>query len=484
MAEENNNQNQSNSAEEEDLKAMRKGIIARILVFIRRILTIDEVIDVENTTAGIKRDIDFRGPNVWILIFSILIASIGLNVNSTAVVIGAMLISPLMGPILGVGLSVGTNDTETLNRSLRSFLTMVIISLLTSTFYFLVSPLDDAVPELLARTRPTLLDVFVAFFGGAAGIVAGARKEKTNVIPGVAIATALMPPLCTAGYGLASGELYYFFGALYLFLINSIFISIATFLGVRYLKFPLVEFVDPVREKRAKRYIIGLVMLIVLPSAWIFWQVVQESIWYREANTFIEEEIHYEENVISNKVLTYGDSTQTIMIFMDGGKTIPDEVINAWQADLIAKGMKRTTLKIIQSGADMEEYSRMMERYKSETFKELYQYNQEALANKDKQIEFLEQELFKMYQDTIPFRNIVREMQVQYEGLSKIAYARSYESNFEKIDTINLFLVEWSTPISNDEIRAVEAKMQKWLKVRLNLDSVRVQAYESQFISP
>ncbi|WP_346860462.1 DUF389 domain-containing protein [uncultured Draconibacterium sp.] len=225
-----------------DHNANSRYLIVAIRRFLRSVLSINDGTDIPATIEGIKRDIGFRGPTAWILIFSIFIASIGLNINSTAVIIGAMLISPLMGPILGIGLSIGTNDFETLVRSLKNLGIAVSIALFTSTLYFIITPLTIEQSELLARTKPTILDVMVALFGGFAGILAGSRKEKTNVIPGVAIATALMPPLCTAGYGLATLKLSYFFGAFYLFFINSVFISLATFLVVRYLKFPWFPF--------------------------------------------------------------------------------------------------------------------------------------------------------------------------------------------------------------------------------------------------
>lgn len=221
--------------------------------FLTHILNIKDGADIPGTIEGIKKDIDFTGHKAWILILSILIASIGLNVNSTAVIIGAMLISPLMGPILGAGLAVGVNDPETFSRSIRNLATAVGISLVTSTLFFLISPFDTADSELLARTKPTLFDILIAFFGGAAGIIAGSRSEKSNVVPGVAIATALMPPLCTAGFGLANGDWRFFAGAFYLFLLNSIFIWLATYLVVRFINFPKVKFIDPAREKRYKQ---------------------------------------------------------------------------------------------------------------------------------------------------------------------------------------------------------------------------------------
>jgi uncharacterized hydrophobic protein (TIGR00271 family) len=220
--------------------------------FLHKLASIEEGTDEKGSIEGIRRDVEFKGVNVWILVASIFIASIGLNTNATAVIIGAMLISPLMGPIIGTGLAVGIMDFALLKKSLRNFATTVAISILTSTLYFAISPLSEVQSELLARTTPTIFDVGIAFFGGLAGIVAGSRREKSNVVPGVAIATALMPPLCTAGFGLATGNLSFFFGAMYLFFINSVFISFATIIIVRYLKFQRVGFVDARTETRAR----------------------------------------------------------------------------------------------------------------------------------------------------------------------------------------------------------------------------------------
>ena len=197
------------------------------------------------TIEYIRKNVEFKGPNLWILIFAIFIASIGLNVNSTAVIIGAMLISPLMGPILGIGTGAAINDLDLLKKAFNNLAIATLFGVATSTIYFSISPLSDAQSELLARTNPTIWDVLIAFFGGLAGIVAGSRKEKSNAVPGVAIATALMPPLCTAGYGLATGNLYYFLGAFYLYFINGVFISVATYLIVRLLRYPCLLYTSP-----------------------------------------------------------------------------------------------------------------------------------------------------------------------------------------------------------------------------------------------
>lgn len=218
--------------------------------FLKRLFNLDpDKIDPSAVVTAISNGIYFRGSNLWILIFAILMASLGLNVNSTAVIIGAMLISPLMGPIMGVGLGLGINNLKLLKDSGKNYLVAIVIGIITSTLYFTLSPVYGTQSELLARTTPTVYDVLIAFFGGLAGIIATSSKEKGNVIPGVAIATALMPPLCTAGYGLAIGNLYYFIGAFYLLFINSVFICLATYIIVRFLRFPLVVLPDPKKQK-------------------------------------------------------------------------------------------------------------------------------------------------------------------------------------------------------------------------------------------
>ncbi|MDD6009259.1 MAG: DUF389 domain-containing protein, partial [Prevotellaceae bacterium] len=219
-----------------------------------------DIEDEQQTIAQISNGVSFRGTNLWVLIFAIFIASLGLNVNSTAVIIGAMLISPLMGPIIGMGLAIGINDIELLRRAGKNFSVATAVSVLTATVYFLLTPLSEAQSELLARTSPTIYDVLIATFGGAAGILAQGTKIKGNVIPGVAIATALMPPLCTAGYGLATGNLLYFFGAFYLFFINTVFISLSTYIGVRLMKFHRKQFLSEETGKKAQRIIIAIVL--------------------------------------------------------------------------------------------------------------------------------------------------------------------------------------------------------------------------------
>ena len=247
-------------------------------------------IDTEDAAQRIKSGIWFRGPNVWILAFSIVIASAGLNVNSTAVIIGAMLISPLMGPIIGLGLALGTNDLELLKLAAKNLLVMVVISLVASTLFFLLSPLELINPtELAARTRPTIYDVLIALFGGLAGILENSRKERGTVIAGVAIATALMPPLCTAGYGLSCLHFKFFFGAMYLFVINTVFITLATYVMVKYLRFKAVSGLDPAVAKKRRNTISALIAIVVIPSIISAIGMIQDNNFERNVEAFVQE---------------------------------------------------------------------------------------------------------------------------------------------------------------------------------------------------
>lgn len=264
----------------------------RISKFLQKIAGVRNDIDTADATARIKSGIWFRGSNVWILAFAIIVASVGLNVNSTAVIIGAMLISPVMGPILGIGLSLGTGDLDLMKLAVKNLLIMVVISLLASCAYFIVSPLDLADPtELQARTSPTIYDVLIAFFGGAAGILENSRKERGTVISGVAIATALMPPLCTAGFGLANLNMRFFFGAMYLFIINTVFIATATYIGTKLLHYPVKQTEGRVnlRQQRTRRIISGIFIVILVPSIISAFGLIRENRFLRNVREFVAE---------------------------------------------------------------------------------------------------------------------------------------------------------------------------------------------------
>ncbi len=261
----------------------------RFSKFFASVVNMRDHIDIPAATASIRGSVAFRGPNVFILACAIVIASVGLNLNSIPVIIGAMLISPLMGPILGFGLGLGTNDTALVKDALKNFAVMVVISIIASSLFYVLSPLQlEQQTELLARTNPTLYDVFIALFGGFAGILENSRKDKGGtVIPGVAIATALMPPLCTVGYGIAHLAPRFIFGALYLFIINTVFITLATFVTVKYLHFPSVYGADDVMRRRSARWITVILVLLLVPSVLTAIQMIRDNNFARSAQQLV-----------------------------------------------------------------------------------------------------------------------------------------------------------------------------------------------------
>ncbi len=270
--------------------ALYKALI-KIRTIIYHFIQLDlkiEVEDFEKIHAEIESNSIFKGTNLWILVFAVVIASVGLNINSTAVIIGAMLISPLMGPINGIGYSLAVYDMQLFKRAIKNFSFAVLTSLIASTVYFIISPVSTAHSEILARTSPTIYDVLIAFFGGLAGIVAISSKSKGNVIPGVAIATALMPPLCTAGYGLASGQLIYFFGSFYLFTINTVFIALSSVIISKALKFPIRDLIDPIRKKRVNHYIYSIIIITLLPSIYFGYVLVLKERFSENATKYIK----------------------------------------------------------------------------------------------------------------------------------------------------------------------------------------------------
>jgi len=427
----------------------------------------DANINHEEVRTNILKDIPFKGYNVWILICSIVICSVGLNINSTAVVIGAMLISPLMGPILGLGLSIGTNDLDNLKSSIKNFLIALAVSLLTSTIFFLITPLHDAQSELLARTQPTFLDALIAIFGGLAGIIAVSRKDASNVFPGVAIATALMPPICTAGYGIANGNMHFFLGALYLFLLNSVFISIATLVIVRYLHFPFISFVDKQMEKKVKRYIIIASAIIVIPSAYLFFEVTQESIFYARADKFSKETFIYKGSEVINHKFIYDKEGSTIEIFMIG-KHIPDEVIWAWKQELKNTDLNNTVLKIIQNKDNSDELAGSIgAKVKSGIIEELYQKSYIDLQAKNTEIDSLKKEIKALKGKSFDWDQLKKEIFIQYPQLDNLSFGKSINVSPNKIDTIPTMITLWK-----GEDKSIQLK--NWLEVRLGENNIKI----------
>jgi uncharacterized hydrophobic protein (TIGR00271 family) len=290
----------------------------RFTRYLRRIVYLEDDIDRAKAAAAIKKNIAFRGPNVIILACAIIIASVGLNVNSIPVIIGAMLISPVMGPTIGFGLGLGTNDTELLKNSAKNFFVMVAISIVVASLYFLISPLRLSNPtELLARTRPTIYDVLIALFGGTAGMLEHTRKERGNVLSGVAIATALMPPLCTVGYGIATLKVNYIFGAFYLFLINSFFIAIATFAVAKFLGFESVA-TDEFHRRRNPRIVALLLLVMTVPSIISAVGTIRDNNFAISAERFVENNKTIGSSYIFDHRVNLNGRTQTLDIYLAG----------------------------------------------------------------------------------------------------------------------------------------------------------------------
>jgi uncharacterized hydrophobic protein (TIGR00271 family) len=445
-----------------------EGRILRMLAegrrFVRETMDLQWEAHIESTMEIIRKDMIFRGHVVWVLVCSIFIASIGLNVNSTAVIIGAMLISPLMGPILATGLAVGTNDMDLLRRALKNFLIMVVVALITSTVYFLLTPISDHQSELLARTRPTLLDAGVAIFGGIAGIIGVSRRNRGNVVPGVAIATALMPPLCTAGYGLATLQLNFLFGAIYLFTLNAIFIALATVVIVRLLKFPLVKEVNPVRERQVKTYMAVSIVLLLAPSVWVLYEVTQEAIFRREVERFIRGNFPLDGTEVLERRITYTDAERRLDLYLVG-QPLAEGARAVLEKQMIAQGLRNTQLVIHQAGAASIDLQAM----RSGIIEDLFERNEQQLAEKEERIRQLEKQL-----DPIPMDALAREMAVVFPGIRRFSYANAVVWSEGRLDTIPTAFVAWTADFNEETVARREGVLRDWLKERLGKPGIRV----------
>jgi len=438
--------------------------------FVQTLANLSNDTDIEATVNSIEKGVEFKGANVWILFFAIIIASVGLNVNSTAVIIGAMLISPLMGPINGVGLAVGINDSTLLKHSLKNLIVMVLISLTASTAYFFISPLNDAQSELLARTSPTIYDVFIAVFGGFAGIVASSRKEgKITIISGVAIATALMPPLCTAGFGLATGQYRFFLGAFYLFFINSFFIALATFVMVRYMHFPMKQYIEASRQKMVKRSITAFSIIVIVPSVFVAWNMIAETRFDSKAIHYVQDiqkEVIFDEIEIISVQRNYSRKEKEIALSLVG-KTLEQNQIDHLQKKLHDYGLADTKLSVKQTGGTLDV------NMQANVLSRLLDRKDEQLRSKDETIMELNSELEKIKLSGIDNLQIAREIAAGYPNVKRFSVSNLAvytDVTTGKTDTIPTLLIEWTNP--NDTVNA--SKLIDWLKVRLSMETLKV----------
>ena len=431
-----------------------------IVSYLRDTANITEQVDVATAAANIRNNIYFRGPNVWILAFSIIIASVGLNVNSTAVIIGAMLISPVMGPIIGMGLGLGVNDTKLLGDSFRNLLIMVIISLIASSLFFLLSPLNLANPtELAARTSPSIYDVLIALFGGFAGILEHARKEKGTVMSGVAIATALMPPLCTAGFGLAKANWHFFFGAMYLFTINAIFIMFATYLACKYLHFQQKSFADERSAKRTRTMITAVVLLVTIPSIWSAFIMIRNNNFSTNAQNFINENRMYARAYIYDYKIQNGNK-RNVTLYLSGEALSDQERLDL--VELAGNyGIKANELKIKENAYASEdsESKKLVEG--------IYERMDRQLEVKENEILALQATVDSLNGRRIPYEQITAETIAQYPQVTGLHLSRgaTVEADSTRVDGI-LAIVYCDGNLSPEN----KVRLENWLRVRLGGD--------------
>ncbi len=421
----------------------------------------DEVIDTD-----LRAGVEMRGTNLWVLIFAIFIASIGLNVNSTAVIIGAMLISPLMGPILGIGYGVGVLDTALIRKALKNLGIAAGISLATSTLYFLISPLDTATSELLARTSPTIWDVLIALFGGFAGIIGVTRREKSNIIPGVAIATALMPPLCTAGFGIAHGNLAYLGGAAFLFAINCVFIAFSAGVVTRGFHVQKTTFVDQQMARRVQRYINAIVIATLVPSGYLAYQLVQEEFFKARAQAFIAQE--FENNQWHVTQSTVVPEQRKIEITLIG-----DYVSSAKLAEISSRlggnGLSGAQIQLHQVKDNQIDISSL----KSSLLGDLYSQSQQTIAEKDKRIDELQTMVNAQQSRARQLAPIAAELQVLFPQLSNILVSHATPNTQDTPTHPPTTLVvnaQSAQPLS----AADQLKLQQWLKLKQAGAAVKV----------
>jgi len=479
--EEHINKDKAVEQSKQELQNEAKGLFLSIKKFLIELLDFRDDTDHEATVQAIKTDIPFKGATAWILIFAVFIASIGLNANSTAVVIGAMLISPLMGPILGIGMSIAINDIDTLRKSLLNLATMIVLSLITAFLFFYIFPLSEDNSELLGRVRPDIRDVLIAFFGGLALMVARTKKGTVaSVIFGVAIATALMPPLCTAGYGLAIGNFSYFFGAMYLFTINTIFIALATFLVLKLLRFHMLKYVNSAKRKRIAQLASVLAIVVMIPAVFTFVTVYKESQMNNQISAFIKNEvksnpsyslIEYDKNLEKKTLelnffneMTEGEQNSLRIRLKDTDYTaLKDFTINIKGSD--TKSYQLITTAYQDARKELEDSKKIIEGLRNEvedlksTISVLNQnIEQKAALNNEK---------------AIAFSRVAKEAKIRYLNIEKISFSKVLSSSdFIKIDTIPLVIVKWNATIKDSVIKLKELELRKWMQSEMKLDTL------------
>ena len=414
----------------------------------------------------VTNGINFQGSNLWILIFAVFIASLGLNVNSTAVIIGAMLISPLMGPIIGMGLALGIADLDLFKQSIKNYLVSTFISVITATIYFTLSPITDAQSELLARTSPTLYDVLIALFGGAAGFLAMSTKGRNNVVPGVAIATALMPPLCTAGYGLAVQNSSYFFGAFYLYFINTVFIAFTTCVGVRFLHFHRKQFINREQMRRVNLYIVTIIIITIIPASYMTWNIIKQSVFENNIENFVTKELNYSgTNILSHQ---YDLKTKTLHVVAVGNPISTDSIAKAQKA-MTNYQLDGYALKVIQ-GSNSDSLLLLQHKNKGQLMvgeKNTAEW-QELVYNND----VLKKELTSYTRYPVLANDMREELKVVCPSAKSIMLSKASESFVDSasIKSHIVAIVKTNKTLAKDNRK----QLYDWLKVKVKSDSLEL----------
>jgi uncharacterized hydrophobic protein (TIGR00271 family) len=478
--EEENVQDKAVEKSKEAVKKDAKGLWASTRQFINELLDFRHDTDRDATINAIKGDIPFKGATAWILICSIFVASVGLNANSTAVVIGAMLISPLMGPILGIGMSIAINDVDTLRKSLINFAVMVVLSVLTAYLFFKFFPLRADTSELLGRTKPDIRDVLIAFFGGLALIIARTKKGTiASVIFGVAIATALMPPLCTVGYGLAKAGpegFRYAIGAMYLFTINTIFIGLATFLVLKILRFPMLKYANSKKRSRISRIATLLAIAVMVPAVWTFWNVYKESRFDNQITKFIESEIKPNEALqLMNYDKNFIEQTISLNFFNEISEATKQDLLNELSNNPEYPNLRQVSLKI--KGSDTKSYELISNAYQDA--RDELKESKNVISGLQREIEGLKQEVTQLNQqiesksDAVPFSSLARDAKVRFNELQYFSYAKTLESSdFIKVDTVIVAGVKWNPTLNDSLVQVKEKQLGDWLKQELKSDNI------------
>jgi len=422
----------------------------------------------EEVNSNIQKGIMIRGTNLWVLIFAIFIASLGLNTNSTAVIIGAMLISPLMGPIIGMGYSMGVYDFNLLKESLRNFMFMIVVSLITSAIFFTLPLISSTQSELLARTQPTTYDILIALFGGLAGMVAQTRKDRTGtVIPGVAIATALMPPLCTVGYGLATLQFRFMLGALYLFTINSIFIALASFIVTRVMNFKMIGELEPGKLKKLKRAMVAVIIIVTLPSVLIAISIIQRSAFEANYRNFVDEAFKYDNTFVVESKYEYNANPrkQSLIEVRLFGEPLSDNVINNIRGQMSSVyHLPKVDLVVRQSSQEDGGIA----------ITALQSNYTEMLNEKNRQISHLQEQLSSIRTaDTLAVSSMTRELGIFVPEINDMSLQRhiSYNTDGAATDTAYICIISFQ---DDTDIQPKIDLIKDWLTKRAGATNINI----------